>query len=125
MFEARPGELCNFAYRQVFTVNLTWKEFSNGAYIEHDTSLVRHINLRTGYTLHERDRTSFILSAKKGTAKNVGVFWHLRTPTGKLVVVQAGQLSFNADTGELIKVTPNLNPDFAAVICPALGGSPA
>jgi hypothetical protein len=28
------------------------------------------------------------------------------------------------ETG-LIKFTPNLNPDFAAVICPALGGNPA
>jgi hypothetical protein len=24
-----------------------------------------------------------------------------------------------------VKITPQFNPDFAAVICPALGGSPA
>jgi hypothetical protein len=74
--------------------------------------------------LHERDRTSVIFDAKKGTGKNVGVFWHLRNAAGKLVVVQAGQMTFDSN-GNLIKVTPHLNPDYAAVICPALGGSPA
>jgi hypothetical protein len=34
-------------------------------------------------------------------------------------------LLFDTSTGELIKFTPNINPDFAAVICPALGGEPA
>ena len=55
--------------------------------------------------------------------KDVGVFWHLRDASGKMVLVHAGQLRFD-ETG-LIKFTPNLNPDFAAVICPALGGNPA
>jgi hypothetical protein len=41
------------------------------------------------------------------------------------VVVHSGQDIFDTNTGELVKVTPNDNPDFAAVICPALGGSPA
>ena len=40
-------------------------------------------------------------------------------------VQQAGQLLFNTDTGEVVKVTPHFDPDFAAVICPALGGNPA
>jgi hypothetical protein len=35
-----------------------------------------------------------------------------------------GQLLIDFNTGE-IKATPNLNPDFAAVICLALGGKPA
>jgi len=39
-------------------------------------------------------------------------------------VVQAGQLVISP-TGEIIKVTPAVNPDTAAVICPALGGQPA
>jgi hypothetical protein len=55
----------------------------------------------------------------------VALVWHLRDPSGKLVVVQAGQLLFDINTGELLKATPNLNPSQAAVICPALGGQPA
>jgi hypothetical protein len=42
-----------------------------------------------------------------------------------LVVVQAGQLLFDTETGELLKFTPNITPGFADVICPALGGAPA
>jgi hypothetical protein len=38
---------------------------------------------------------------------------------------KAGQLVVNADTGEIVKLTPSINPDFAAVVCPALGGQPA
>jgi hypothetical protein len=33
------------------------------------------------------------------------------------------QVVFDA-VGDVIKVTPNFNPDFAAVACPALGGHP-
>jgi len=32
---------------------------------------------------------------------------------------------FDTETGELLKVTPAVNPDFAGLICPALGGQPA
>jgi len=39
-------------------------------------------------------------------------------------VVQAGQLVISA-AGEILKVTPAVTPDSAAVICPALGGQPA
>jgi hypothetical protein len=124
VFDAPAGELCNFDYEQTFTIHIAFKELANGGYIEHDHVLVTHVNQQTGYTLHERDRTSFVVNPNQGTAKNVGVFWHLRTPDGKLIVVQAGQMLFDSD-GNLIKITPALNPDYAAVICPALGGSPA
>ena len=43
---------------------------------------------------------------------------------GKLVVHQAGQLVISP-AGEILKVTPDVNPDNAAVICPVLGGQPA
>jgi hypothetical protein len=55
--------------------------------------------------------------------KDVGLFWHLRDASGKIVVVQAGQLRF--DENGFVSATPNINPDFPAVICPALGGNPA
>jgi len=39
------------------------------------------------------------------------------------VLVQAGQIVFSAAAAELLKFTPNMNPDSAAVICPAMGAS--
>ena len=124
-FDAGAGQLCDFAYHQEFTVNFSFKELPNGAYIEHDRLFVEHTNVETGYTLREQDRQNFIVKPSTATVKTVGVFWHLRDATGKMVVVQAGQLTFDLNTGNLIKVTPHVDPDFAAVICPALGGSPA
>src|SRR4029078_3597309 len=78
-----------------------------------------------GRTLREQDRQNFIVNPSTATVKTVGVFWHLRDAAGRMVVVQAGPLTLDLTTGELTKVTPNVDPDFAAVICPALGGSPA
>jgi hypothetical protein len=124
-FDAAAGQLCDFAYHQEFTVNFSFKELPNGAYIEHDRLFVEHTNLETGYTLREQDRQNFIVNPSTATVKIVGVFWHLRDAAGKMVVVQAGQLTFDLNTGDLTKVTPNVDPDFAAVVCPALGGSPA
>ena len=54
----------------------------------------------------------------------IGVAEVPENPDGQLVVVQSGQLVISP-TGEIIKVTPAVNPDNAAVICPALGGQPA
>jgi hypothetical protein len=124
VFTFKAGELCDFPYRQVVTVKFTFKQLSNGNYIEHDQVFVSHTNQATGYTLREHDIQTFIFNDKQGIIRNVGVFWHLRNAAGKLVVVEAGQMKFDSNFN-LIKVTPHLNPDFAAVICPALGGSPA
>jgi hypothetical protein len=80
-----------------------------------------HTNVDTGFKLTETDYFSDQFRA--GTEKVVGIQWHLRTTGGKLVVVHAGELVVSG--GEVLKFTPNFNPDFAAVICPALGGQPA
>ena len=37
---------------------------------------------------------------------------------------QAGQLVLSA-TGDVLKLTPSINPDDRAVLCTALGGHPA
>jgi len=39
-------------------------------------------------------------------------------------VNQAGQLVLSA-TGDVLKLTPSINPDDRAVLCTALGGHPA
>ncbi len=114
------GELCDFDYSQTFSGTDEVTIFGDRVQV-HETLAVAHTNVGTNYTLTENDRLFFTFRAD--SEKDVGIFWHLRDPNGKMVVVQAGQLRFD-ETG-LIKFTPNINPDFAAVICPALGGSPA
>jgi len=123
------GSFCDFTLNQVFTVHDNSVVFGDpndpDKVIVYEEEVVTHTNLDTGYSLTEVDHYQLTFDAADATFKQVGLVWHLRTPGGKIVVVQAGLLQFDTDTGELIKVTPAIDPDGAQVICPALGGSPA
>jgi hypothetical protein len=123
-FEDRfqAGEVCDFAYGDAGSGSDNAIIFPDRM-IEHITLHVTHTNLDTGFTLTENDYFT-VTTAADGQNKQVGIFWHLRTADGKLVVVYAGQMVFDGE-GNVLRFTPNTNPDFAAVICPALGGSPA
>ena len=117
------GTVCDFDYHNVFTATDNAVIFPDRT-IEHIVINATHTNLATGYTLTETDHfTDF--TASNGQIKEVGIVWHLRNADGKIVVVHAGQAVFDPATGQVLKFTPNINPDFAAVICPALGGHPA
>jgi hypothetical protein len=117
-----PGAFCDFNYGEVATVSLNAIIFA-GSETDHIAAIVIHTNLDTGFSLTEVDHFT-VFTAADGQTKTVGIFWHLRNADGKLVVVQAGQLVISP-AGEIVKVTPDVNPDSAAVICPALGGQPA
>jgi hypothetical protein len=117
-----PGAFCDFNYGEVATVSLDAIIFA-GTETDHIAATVIHTNLDTGFSLTEVDHFT-VFTAADGQTKSVGIFWHLRNADGQLVVVQSGQLVISP-TGEIIKVTPAVNPDSAAVICPALGGQPA
>jgi hypothetical protein len=119
-FVAPAGELCDFDYRQAATGQDVVTFFSDGRVQVQESVDVTHTNLDTDYTLTEQDRVFF--QFEEDSENDVGVFWHLRDATGKIVLVQAGQIHFDEDG---ITHTPNLNPDFADVICHALGGNPA
>ena len=117
-----PGAFCDFNYGEVATVSLDAIIFA-GTETDHIAATVIHTNLDTGFSLTEVDHFT-VFTAADGQTKTVGIFWHLRNSDGQLVVVQSGQLVISP-TGKIIKVTPAVNPDTAAVICPALGGQPA
>ncbi len=113
------GTLCDFDYRQVYSGTDVVTIFGDRVQVQ-ETVTVAHTNVGSGDTLTEHDRLFFTFA--EDHEKDVGVFWHLRDASGNMVLVQAGQVHFD-DSG--ITHTPNVNPDFAAVICPALGGNPA
>lgn len=115
------GAFCNFTYGEVATVTLDAIIFA-GTETDHIAFTDTHTNLDTGFSLTETG--DFTVFTAAGQTKTVGIFWHLRNADGQLVLHQAGQLVISP-TGEILKVTPDVNPDNAAVICPALGGQPA
>jgi hypothetical protein len=123
------GERCDFAYRVTFTDVVHEIIFGDpedpDRVIVHGKYTVSHTNLETGFTLHEKGVTNAFIYPQQGRGRQVGIFWHLRTPEGKLVVVKAGQVVFTFEGGPL-KVTPHLEPlESPLIICPALGGNPA
>jgi hypothetical protein len=125
------GTLCDFTYHGTSTVdvNSTYVP-ATGTFTYLQTQYNTHTNVDTGYTLTEVDQINNVLNAVPGvdgTAVVMGVFWHLRDASGKLVLVKAGELTYDPVTGEVIRFTPNgaFDQTFAQVICPALGGSPA
>jgi hypothetical protein len=115
------GAFCDFTYGEAATVSLNAIIFA-GSETDHIAFTDTHTNLDIGFSLTETG--DFTVFTAAGQTKTVGIFWHLRNADEKLVVVQAGQLVISA-AGEIVKVTPDVNPDSAAVICPALGGQPA
>jgi hypothetical protein len=123
------GELCDFNYEESFTVvdnSLIYGDPENpDKVITQETAYITHTNLDTGYSLSEVDHAVFTFTSADASFKQVGLFWALRDASGTLVLQQAGQAVFNTDTGEVVKVTPHFNPDFAEVNCTSLGGNPA
>lgn len=115
------GAFCNFSYGEAATVSLNAIIFA-GRETDHIAFTDTHTNLDTGFSLTETG--DFTVFTAAGQTKTVGIFWHLRNADGKLVVHQAGQLVISP-AGEILKATPDVNPDNAAVICPALGGQTA
>jgi hypothetical protein len=124
-FSAPAGELCDFNFSQSFTIVDTGVFFDDGSFVISETAYVKNTNVDTGYTLTEVVHYTLQLDASDARIKQAELIVHLRDASGKLVVVQAGELVFDTETGELLKVTPAVNPDFAGVISPALGGQPA
>ena len=121
-FTVPADTFCDFALHNSGTISANAVIFPDKMIVEYNLYDV-HENAATGFTLTETDHFTETTAAD-GQVKDVGIFWHLRTADGTLVVVQAGQIVVSA-TGEVLKVTPSVNPNEAAVICPALGGQPA
>jgi hypothetical protein len=124
-FTLEAGEFCDFTLRVVGT-------FADDAVIFPDKS-IHHItiqfadtNVDTGFTLTERDRIVLTVTPADGQTKEVGLHVTFRTADGKLIVVYAGLVVFDGE-GNVLRFTPNSTnlAGFAAVLCTALGGSPA
>lgn len=88
---------------------------------------VTHTNAKTGFTLTEQAIWTDVYFYEAGRILEAGLYWHLRGPDGKLVLVQAGKVVYDLDYN-VITYTPNralgLPGELAAIICPALGGAP-
>jgi hypothetical protein len=128
-FVSPAGERCDFEYQISFTVVIHDIVFGDvddpTKLISQVTAHVTHTNLETGYALTEVDRTIQTLDFQAGVGKTVGIIWKLRTPEGKLVFVQVGQVTYTLE-GEVLKITPHLLPeDTAPIVCGLLGGHAA
>jgi hypothetical protein len=130
-FKFPAGTLCDFTYEALSTQTFIVTDSTpNGVLVVELIADNTHINVDTGYTLTEVDHTISQFPTTpfgSSTLIQVGIFWHLRDPSGKIVLVKAGTVTLDGATGEVISFTPNSGFDktFAETICPLLGGSPA
>ncbi len=130
------GTGCDFDFllewTRTYSLTLFWGDqgHQKGHFVE-STTLT---NLDTGYQLHDTITYNFhfrsFRSHDAGLSRWVGVLWHLRDSSGKIVAVHAGQIAYRStlDDSTLVKATPNSVPfgeETLAFLCPALGGSPA
>jgi hypothetical protein len=120
------GTLCNVTLHDTFTGELTFLAAPNGETPILVTVTATHTNLDTGYSLTEVDHVNTVGQPNSPNTMQVGIFWHLRDASGQVVLVKAGQVTFDS-TGNVISFTPDSSFDqtYAQIICPALGGSPA
>ena len=130
VFDFPAGEICDFAYHRELSVTGTfWAFFDKEGNLVREMDVSRaqvlHRNTDTTYTLTETIRSHFVFNETRQTAMITGQNWQLRDAEGRIVVVHSGSLLFDAGQDELVRVTPNFAPDFAEVLCPALGGNPA
>ena len=112
-------EVCDFVYGQSYTGRDIVTIFDDRVQVQEKITIT-HANLDTGYTLTEV--LSYNITFYEDSDRTVGILWHLRDADGKIQVVQAGQITFDEDG---VTHTPGINPDFADVVCHALGGNPA
>ena len=117
------GTICDFDFHNVVTLTDRTAVFPDKM-IDHSVSFATDTNLATGFTLTDGPDHTTAVTAADGQTKFVGLAFHFRDASGKLVAVHAGQLVLSA-TGEVLKFTPHVNPSDAAVLCTALGGHPA
>ena len=118
-FVEAAGLVCDFEYGQSYTGRDIVTIFEDRVQVQ-EMITITHSNLDTGYSLTER--LSYNITFYEDSDRTVGLVWHLRDADGKLQVVQAGQLTFDENG---VTHTPGINPDFADVVCHALGGNPA
>jgi hypothetical protein len=128
-FVIPAGELCDFDQRISFTLSFNDIVFGDlddpELVISHVTAFVSHTNVETGYTLTEVDRTTERFDFRNGVGKVTGIIWKLRTPEGKLVFTQMGQIVFTFE-GDELKRTPHMQPpDVSPIVCGLLGGHAA
>jgi hypothetical protein len=130
---APAGTLCDFDYYEEVVVDGFVQLFVDDSgfivesYLEHYTNLyVLHVNAETGSWFDEVDHYNVVGEQTEDdlSRRTVGLFWHGRNADGSVTVVRAGSIYMDFLTGE-VTFTPNSGPDFAALVCPALGGAPA
>jgi hypothetical protein len=92
--------------------------------VDHVNGTDINTNLDTGLTLPtDKDHFTTTFDAQTETIAYRGLNLHVRAPNGKLAIL-AGRMTFDANTGELLSITPHMGGGFP-VICRLLGGNPA
>lgn len=125
--EFEAGEVCPFPYAveslggTVIRIRVYDGEGNKIRAVLIGDETIRHSNLETGYTIVEELHGTLQRDFVSGEETSTGLFWHDRSPDGKLVLAGAGRMVVDLSTGELLDSTPNLKLDgsLCAALAPA------
>ena len=125
--ELEPGTLCDFsqAVESLGGTVIRIRIYDTGgnkvkAVLIGDET-IRHTNLDTGFSLVEELHGTLHRDFVTGEETQTGLFWHARSPDGRLVLAGAGRTVVDLSTEELVESTPNVKLD--ASICAALAST--
>jgi len=127
VFPAGPG-YCDFDLEEIIDQTFSFEANFNLTNFTFEANnqivlTITHVNDDTGYYLTEADRVTDRYELISGTTEvDRGVFWHLRTPDGRVVLVGAGKVTYDFAT-DPVTVTATPNTQLDADICAALGGA--
>lgn len=121
----KAGTVCDFNYEQSCTGSVIFTVAPSGANLLVLRLNVTHTNLDTGFALTEHDAGLSIVKPGSSVVTIAGIQWHLKSPSGRAILVKAGKFVIDLNTGAVVSFTPNLTASVADALCPALGGNPA
>jgi hypothetical protein len=117
------GTICDFAYHEEFinedVITVFFDDDGNPVRVEEQAELwVLHRNLDTGLTLTETVHYALYYDLVAGEVRLTGNWWHLRDAENRIVFIGSGMFVRVLFTGELVRATPKVAPDFAETMCP-------
>jgi hypothetical protein len=125
-FVSPAGEICDFDLQ----VDLSFSGLEI-AYFDQDGNLVRVFdelnvfflgtNVATGESVSSDFHLNETFDPQIEQIAERGLWDQIRDESGRVIAVIAGRMVFDANTGEVISITPNVEPGFP-IVCEVLGG---
>jgi hypothetical protein len=120
-FAAPAGTFCNVAVKVDVSIQNDVTTLRDGTTRLHTTDSSTYTNLATGATATLRA----VVNDNSAHHTSAGLHARIRAANGKLVDIVAGLITYDRSGLNVVRFTPNANPNVRPLICGAIGAKPA